>query len=81
MVLYADNLELRGCEKKVSQKTNNPYLVFYLEEESGNPLRFVCRDVNVYTPDMKKGNVYRGVFDYNQFGNLNLVSLEKCDGE
>lgn len=80
MILVAENLELRGCEKKVSSKTGKPYLTFFLEEESGNPCKFVCRDENVYRSDMKKGQVYRGIFEYNSFGNLNLVDLVNADG-
>lgn len=77
MLLYSESLELRGVERKVSEKSGKPYLVFYLEENSGNPVRFVCRDENVLKPDYKKGDKFTGVFDYNRFGNLNLIGLEK----
>ena len=77
MLLYSESLELRGVERKVSEKSGKPYLVVYLEETSGNPVRFVCRDVEVIKPDVhKKGGVYTGVFEYNRFGNLNLLGLE-----
>lgn len=81
MILTAENLELRGCERKVSAKTNQPYLVFFLEEASGNPVRFVCRNTDALTEELKKGVICRGVFEYNQFGNLNLVNLFPMGGK
>lgn len=77
MLMYAKNLELRGAEKKVSEKSGNPYLVFYMEEESGNPQRFVCRNMETYQPDFKKGDKFNAVFDLNKYGNVNLVGLER----
>lgn len=65
--------------EKVSEKTGNPYLVFYLEETSGNPQRFVCRDEAVFKPTYKKGQKFTGVFELNRFGNVNLIGLEPED--
>lgn len=80
MLMYAEALELRGVEKKVSQKTSQPYLVFHMEETSGNPMSFVCRNMEVYKDTMKKGDLFTAVFDYTRFGKverLNLIGLER----
>lgn len=77
MLLESETLELRGVVRQISKKSGNPYLVFYFEESSGNPVRFVCRDENVMNSDFKKGDYFTGVFDFNRFGNLNLTGLKK----
>lgn len=79
MLMYSECLELRGCEKKISEKSGNPYLVFYLEEASGNPQKFVCRNEDVFKPSYKKGQKFTGVFELNRFGNVNLIGLEPED--
>ena len=75
MLMYSESLELRGVERKVSQKTNNPYLVFHLEEVSGNPLSFACKDEAVLKPDYKKGDKFTAVFEYSRFGKNERVTL------
>lgn len=75
MLMYSESLELRGVERKVSQKTNNPYLVFHLEETTGNSLSFVCKDEAVLKPDYKKGDKFTAVFEYSRFGKVERVAL------
>ena len=81
---YSESLELRGVEKKVSQKSGNPYLVFHFEEPMGKPMEFVCRDEGVFKPDMKKGDTFSAVFSYEKFGKIdrfNLIGLERVSND
>lgn len=77
MLLESEVLEMRGVERKVSLKSGHAYLVFYFEESSGNSVHFVCHDENVLNPDFKKGDLFTCFFNFNRFGNLNLIGLKK----
>ena len=76
MLMYAKNLELRGAERKVSEKSGKAYLKFHMEEENGNPISFICRDEAVLRPEFKKGTMVDCTFFYNQYGNISLVGME-----
>jgi len=56
MRVIADNLEVRGCEVKVSATTNKKYAVVYVESSSGKGENIVCYDLEL-VKNLEKGTI------------------------
>ena len=46
MLVKAENLEVRGVEKKVSKRSNDEYLIVRVEDSTGKAYELLDRDVN-----------------------------------
>lgn len=55
MIATIKNLEIRGKEKKVSQKTHREYLIVRVEDETGKPTELL--DWNVENLEDRKSVV------------------------
>lgn len=78
LVLKTKEMELRGITSQVSQKTNQPYYLVFVEDlESYEPFKFLCRDFNAMPQGLKKGDIVELTVAYNNYKDLSVLKVEK----
>lgn len=70
--------EFRGVEQKISQKTNNPYLIFHMEDEDSKSFDITSRNMSLLN-GIKKGDLIecKALLNISKFTIFELVSIQK----
>ena len=72
------NAELRGTEQKISQKTNDKYLVVHMEDEQGKSFDIMSRNMALLT-NYKKGDFLKcdASLVIGKYTKFELISVQK----
>lgn len=71
--------EFRGVEQKMSQKTQQPYLVFHMEDSETKSFDITSRDMTLLN-GLKKGdlvNCKASLRIFQSFTSFELISIQK----
>lgn len=77
MIVEANNLEIRGVEKRTSKKSEEEYLIVRVEDETGRAYELLDRDVENMSA-YKRGVECNLTLDF-RLGKYTNVSIVKMD--